>query len=160
MSAEDNKTLVRRYLEEIYRGNYDILDEVVSPEYYAGRPPDSAGRTPGARYAAGFDAIGRAFPDIRLSIDAIIAEDELVALHAAVQGMHLGEFRGVAAAGEQATWTATGFRRVRDGKLVEGFASWDWLSALEQLGATVTVWGAVVEPRNAPAQRPRSAGAE
>jgi hypothetical protein len=27
---------------------------------------------------------------------------------------------------------------VRDGKLVEGFATWDWLSVLEQLGATIT----------------------
>ena len=46
---------------------------------------------------------------------------------------------------------ATAFRRVRDGRLVEGFATWDWLTALEQLGATVTVGAAVLELRAAAA---------
>src|SRR5437870_4292725 len=86
---EQNKAVVRRYLEEIYQGNYDILDEVVSPEYYAGRPPGPPDATPGARYKASFDNLRRAFPDIRISIDAIIAEDDLVALHATVQALAL-----------------------------------------------------------------------
>ena len=154
---EQNKALVRRYLEEIYRGNYAVLEEVVSPEYDAGRPPGPPGQTPGARYAAGFDALRRAFPDIRISIDAIIAEGDLVALHATLRGTHLGAFRGVPPTGRTATWTATAFRRVRDGKLVEGFATWDWLTALTQLGATVTVGAAVVEPRPDQTQRPRAA---
>ena len=29
---EQNKAVVRRYLEEVYRGNYAVLDEVISPE--------------------------------------------------------------------------------------------------------------------------------
>ena len=45
---EENKELVRQYLEGIYRGNYDILDEVITPEFYADRPPDPAGQTPGS----------------------------------------------------------------------------------------------------------------
>ena len=93
---EQNKAVVRRYLEEVYRGNYAVLDEVISPEYYADRPPDPAGLAPGARYAAGFDRLRRAFPDIRISIDALIAEDDLVAVHATLRGTHLGEFRGAA----------------------------------------------------------------
>ena len=157
---EQNKAVVRRYLEEVYRGNYAVLDEVVSPEYYADRPPDPAGLAPGARYAAGFDRLRRAFPDIRISLDALIAEDDLVAVHATLRGTHLGEFRGVPPTGKPVTLTATAFRRVRDGRLVEGFATWDWLTALEQLGATVTVGAAVLEPRGAPPQRPRAAAAE
>jgi steroid delta-isomerase-like uncharacterized protein len=157
---EQNKALVRRYLEEIYRGNYEVLEEVISPEYYAERPPGPPGLTPGARYATGFDALRRAFPDIRISLDAVIAEGDLVALHATLHGTHLGAFRGVPPTGKEATWTATAFRRVRDGKLVEGFATWDWLSALEQVGATVTVGGIPVEPRVAPPARPRTTATE
>jgi hypothetical protein len=40
---------------------------------------------------------------------------------------------------------------------VEGFATWDWLTALTHLGATVTVGAAVVEPRPDQTQRPRAA---
>jgi predicted ester cyclase len=90
-----NKAIVRRYLEEIYRGNYEVLEEVISPEYYADRPPGPPGLTPGARYATGFDALRRAFPDIRINFDAVIAEGDLVALHATLHGTHRGVFRGV-----------------------------------------------------------------
>src|SRR5207249_2892562 len=55
----------------------------------AGRPPGPPDATPGARYKASFDNLRRAFPDIRISIDAIIAEDDLVALHATVQALAL-----------------------------------------------------------------------
>jgi hypothetical protein len=50
------------------------------------------------------------------------------------------------------------FRRVRDGKLVDGFSSWDWLGLLEQLGATLTVGADVLERRDPPPSRPRGAG--
>ena len=39
--------------------------------------------------------------------------------------------------GKHATWTSTFFRRVRDGQVVQGYITLDWLSVLEQLGATV-----------------------
>jgi predicted SnoaL-like aldol condensation-catalyzing enzyme len=76
---EENKALVRRYLEEIYRGNYDILDEVISPEYFADRPPRPDGLAAGARYKAQFIEIHRAFPDMQIVFDALIAERDLVA---------------------------------------------------------------------------------
>jgi hypothetical protein len=46
------------------------------------------------------------------------------------------------------TWKVTGFRRIRDGKVVEGFPTWDWLRVLQQLGATVTIGNLVLEPRS------------
>ena len=130
---EANKALVRRYLEELYRGNLDVLDEVISEDYVGTNGPN-----PPARYKARFSVVRRAFPDIQIRFDAIIAEGDWVAVHCTVEGTHLGEWRGIPPTGKHATWTATMFRRVRDGKLVQGHISWDWLSALEQIGATVT----------------------
>jgi steroid delta-isomerase-like uncharacterized protein len=133
MSLEVNKALVRHYLEEIYRGNLDILDEVISEDYVGSNGPN-----PPAKYKAGFGAIRRAFPDIQIRFDALIAEGDWVAMHCTIEGTHLGEWRGIPATGKHATWTATAFRRVRDGKIVQGYASWDWLGMLHQIGATVT----------------------
>ena len=50
--------------------------------------------------------------------------------------------------------TATNFVQVdayptRDGKIVEGLSSWDWLSALEQLGVTVTPPASTTTPPTA-----------
>ena len=119
-----NKALVRHDLEEISRGNLDILDEVISDD---DRAP--GGITPPAEYKARFGALRRAFPDIQVRFDALIAEDDPVALHCTLEGDHLGEWRGIPPTGKRATWPATAFRRVRDGKPVEGFSPWDWLRA-------------------------------
>jgi predicted ester cyclase len=153
---EANKALVRHYLEEIYRGNYDILDEVISPDFFEGRPPHPDGLAPGARYKAGFSLLKRAFPDLSITFHTLVAEGDLVAFHNVIQGTHLGELVGAASrpwsttippTGKQVRFTVTGFRRVRDGKVVEGFSTWDWLKVLQQLGASVAIDGLVLEPR-------------
>jgi len=130
---EANKALVRRYLEEIYRGNLDILDEVISEDYVGTHGPN-----PPSQYKASFGAIRRAFPDIQIHFDALIAEGDWVAMHCTIEGTHLGEWRGIPPTGKHATWRATAFRRVSDGKMVQGYATFDWLGVLEQIGATVT----------------------
>jgi predicted ester cyclase len=132
---EANKALVRRYMEELYRGNFDVLDEVISEEYIGsdGRP------NPPAEYKARFSVVRHAFPDIRIRFDAVIAEGDWVAVHCTIDGTHLGEWRGIPPTGKHATWTLTMFRRVRDGKLVQGYISWDWLSVVRQIGASITL---------------------
>lgn len=152
MSTEDNKALVRHYLEEIYRGNLAILDEVIGDEFNNDPPP---GVTPAEHYQRVFGAFRRAFPDIQIRFAALIAEGDQVAMHCTLAGTHLGEWRGIPPTGKPITWTATAFRRVRDGTRVEGLSSWDTLSALEQLGATVTP----PAPTATPPSAGRTAGA-
>lgn len=48
MSAETNKALVRRFYEEIDKGNIDILDELVAEDYLDHNPPPFPG-LPAAR---------------------------------------------------------------------------------------------------------------
>src|SRR5262245_650053 len=136
MSLEANKALVRRYLEEVYAGNFDILDEVLAEEYVGTRPAEWRDGDTLARYKANFGEVRRAFPDIQLRFEALIAEGDWVAMHWRVEGTHLGEFRGLPPTGKHASWTATAFRRVREGKIVQGYATFDWLGVLRQLGVT------------------------
>jgi predicted ester cyclase len=155
MSTESNKALIRRYLEGIYRGDFEILEELISPDYFARRAHVPPGQTAAERYAEGINVLRRAFPDIEAHIEAIIAEDDLVAFHITLRGTHLGELRGPASApwsrgipptGRRVRFTITHFRRLRDGKLGESFGTWDWLSVLQQLGITATP-----EPASPPA---------
>jgi predicted ester cyclase len=132
MSLEANKALVRHYIEEIYRGNLDVIDEAISEEYVA-----TAGPLSPAQYKANNAAQRRAFPDIQLHIHEIIAEGDWVAVHATVAGTHLGEWRGIPPTGKRATWTGTAFRRVQDGKVVQGYATFDWLAIMQQIGVTL-----------------------
>ena len=91
--------------------------------------------------------------DARCSLDSI-AEGDWVAAHCRIGGTHLGEWRGIPPTGKHATWRATTFRRVRDGKVVQGYITMDLLSVLEQIGATVTVPSPV--PKVAEERPPRT----
>ena len=139
MSAEENKALVRRYIDEaVNKGNLDVLDEVLDPNYV--NPTSPLGRTPGGveRYRQGVIGTRTAFPDIQVRFENMIAEGDLVAYQSIWTGTHLGEFRGIPPTGKRVEWQATCYRRVRDGKVVELWGTYDWLGVLEQLGATVT----------------------
>ena len=66
---------------------------------------------------------------------------DLVAYQTTWRGTHSGPWRGIAPTGKRVQWRATAFRRVVDGKVVEGWGTYDWLAVLEQLGATFTAPG-------------------
>ena len=63
------------------------------------------------------------------------------------------ESRVIPPTGKHATWRATLFRRVRDGKVVQGHATFDWLSFLQQIGAVVTLSVAQGGTEERPASR-------
>ena len=139
MSAEENQAIVRRYIAEaVDNGNLAVLDEVLSPDYY--NPTTATGPQPGAveRYKQSVAQTRAAFPDVRVTFEYMIAAGDLVAYHTVWRGTHLGPFRGIAPTGKAVEWRATAFRRVVEGKVVAGWGTYDWLSVLEQLGASVT----------------------
>jgi predicted ester cyclase len=137
MSAEENKAIVRRYIEEaVNKGNLAIIDELLSPDYRNPTAPSAARPDSGAaRYKQGVAGTRAAFPDVEVTFDCMVAEGDLVAYQGTWRGTHLGPWRGIAPTGKRVEWRATCFRRVVDGKVVEGWGTYDWLSVLEQLGA-------------------------
>ena len=139
MAAEENKAVVRRYIEAaVNRGDFTVLDEVMDPNY--ANPTSAVRSAPGGaeRYKQAVTQTRTAFPDIEVQFSYMICEGDLVAYHSVWRGTHLGPFRGVAPTGKRVEWQATCYRRVIDGQVVEGWGTYDWLSLLEQLGASVT----------------------
>jgi predicted ester cyclase len=123
VSAEVNKELVRRLIEEAVRDrNLEVLDEVA-----AGPFAELA-----KRWVAPFRG---AFPDFEMEIVTLISEGEKVAGHFRCSGTHLGEWLGVPPTGRR-------FERVdevyifevREGRLVSAVGVEDNLSRLRQLG--------------------------
>ncbi len=47
MSSEENKRLVRRFYEEIDKGNVDVIDELVAENYVDYNPPPFPGLAKG-----------------------------------------------------------------------------------------------------------------
>jgi predicted ester cyclase len=129
--SESNKALVRRYIEEVLNtGRYERLEEYVAPEY--------VNRTTGTRGPEGYRQNHlrwrAAFPDLHISIEDLIAEGDVVAIHMVWSGTHTGDFRGIAPTGKHATWTSTQFRRIAGAMVVEGWGVTDYWRLMQQLG--------------------------
>jgi ketosteroid isomerase-like protein len=74
---EDNKALVRHFLEELAKGNYDLVDELLSPDFVdcslmPGQEPDREG------YKRGMAEMNAPFSDISITIDEQVAEGDKV----------------------------------------------------------------------------------
>lgn len=121
----DSKAIVRRFYEEVVNhGNTAAADELLSADLLdhgvpAGFPH---GRVGFLQFATSLKA---AFPDLRVTIEDLIAEGDQVAARVSVQGTHTGMLFGRL--------------RLAGGKVVERWNVRDLLSLLQQLGVDVGI---------------------
>ena len=134
MSAEENKAIMIRFFNEaLNQGNVALIDEVFSPTFVNHNP--AFGTTPDREGAKEYlKQLLTAFPDLRGRIDHIIAEDDMVVIHASAQGTHQGHLMGVAPTGKRIEIGSVTIHRMVDGKVVERWYVLDRLKLMEQLG--------------------------
>ena len=77
-----------------------------------------------------------AFPDLRMTIDDLIAEGDKVVTRWTGRGTHRGDLAGIAPTGKTATVTGIIISRFAGNKLVEDFESFDEVAMLRQLGVS------------------------
>jgi predicted ester cyclase len=120
MSAEENKAVVRRLIEEVYnRGSLDMADELLAPDYvdHTWPPGKYAGREGLKRSVAKQRA---ASSDLHTNIEEQIAEGDKVVTWVISSGTHDRErFLGLAPTGERMTRKHIFISRVVEGKIVE-----------------------------------------
>ena len=133
---ELNKEIARRYYEECWnQGKVDRLDQLIGKDCRYHDPAFPS-------LAPGVDSLKRhitmsrnAFPDLRFTLDDIIAERDEVVVHWTANGTQEGPFLRVAATRKIATVGGTSIYRIKNQKIVEQFVDWNLLTLLEQLGA-------------------------
>ena len=136
MSTEENKAIVRRFLEGIFsERNPDVVDELADPNFVVNDPSSEAGEVDaqGVKESIAWSHI--AFPDLRVTIEDQVAEGDKVTTRWTVRGTHQGEMMGAAPADNQVTFTVTQIDYVLGGKMVESWSNWDTLGMLRQIGA-------------------------
>ena len=124
MSLEDNKAIVRRFIEAINQQDAAELAAVVAPDFLD-------------ENKEGMAWVHATFAGHRMDIMDMIAEGDEVWARLATSGAHTGELWGIPPTGKQ--WTNTGvyFMRVVDGKIVAREGLFDALNIMEQFGATI-----------------------
>ncbi|MDQ3928978.1 MAG: ester cyclase [Chloroflexota bacterium] len=131
MSAEDNKALARRFVEAINNKDMSMFDEIIAEDYIQHNPQVAQGREGVKLFFAYFFS---AFPDLHLTADDIVAQDDRVATRWTMRATHRGEFFGVPATGRRVVVTGMDLWRIADGKAAEHWDSIDNLGMLQQLG--------------------------
>lgn len=135
MSLEENRAVIRRYCEEVVnKRNVALVDDLWDANVINhGLAP---GILPGAAHIKVLvQRFHAAFPDLRFTIEDMIAEGDKVVIRLTVEGTHRGEFRGIAATGKQVTTKTIAIYKFANGKIVEVWGIRDDLGVLQQLGA-------------------------
>ena len=135
MSAEENKAVLRREVEELYNhtGNLDVVEEIFSQDYVSHEP--TSGEVRGIEGARQFAATFRkAFPDLQNTIEDMVAEGDKVAMHFKGSGTHLGETEAFGPpTGKRMEITGITIKRFSDGKIAEAWTNFDALGMMQQL---------------------------
>jgi predicted ester cyclase len=123
MTAEQNKLLVRRLVEEaVNPGNPQVLDQVAEGEFAL------AAR----RWIGPFR---NASPDFRMEIIDLVADSQKVAAHFRCSGTHLGEWMGHPPTGRRFQDVDEIYIfRVIGGKLASAYGVEDNIQRMRQLG--------------------------
>ena len=133
--SEQHKALVRRWVAEIDKRNFDVADELVATDYIDHNPP-LPGTAPGREGVKQTNAmLYAAFPDARHTIEDQIAEGDKVVTRMTVTGTFQGEVMGIPPNGKQVTMTGIMIHRIAGGQIVEHWAVADRLTFLQQMGA-------------------------
>src|ERR687885_2723514 len=129
--AEENKALVRRFIEAQANADLDTLDELLAPDFvdHSLLPDQEPGREGFIQSAAEEHAI---FSHIRYNIEDQAAEGDKVITRLTMRRIHdRGEFLSLAPTGMEIKTTAIVIHRLAGGKIVE-----EWSESTGALEAT------------------------
>jgi steroid delta-isomerase-like uncharacterized protein len=136
--SEENKTLIRRWFEEVWnKGREEAIDEMFAEDAIAHGLAEEGGeplRGP-TGFKPFFQKFRAAFPDIEVVVEDTISEGDKVVARCTVRGKHQSDSLGFAASQRPMEITGICIVRTRDGKIVEAWNNYDFMSMFKQLGA-------------------------
>jgi len=135
MTAETNKIVMHRFLEFINTASENLAKELISPDavfHVPGHPEPMRGP---AGYLTIIGMMRGGFPDIRWTLEEMVAEGDKVAARFTMRGTHRGTFFGVPPTGKTLAVEALNIYRLSGGQFAEEHGQPDMLGLLQQIGA-------------------------
>jgi predicted ester cyclase len=142
MSIDENKLLIRRFIEEIINtGNVDAIENFIAPDYTEVHD--------GEKHAIGIQGakehirgVRQTYPDLTLTVEQQIAEGEWVATCITARGTHTGSWLGMKPTGKAVAFTGVNINKVVDGRIVEHGGAANLFEPLLEIGAIQIVGNA------------------
>jgi steroid delta-isomerase-like uncharacterized protein len=129
---EDNRARALRWMQEIWNERREsTIDELMHP--------DAVGHMEGgdvygpAGFKAGRASLLDALPDLTIEVEDSVADKDSVVLRWRVTGTHKGSGLGLPPTGKAVKFRGISWFRFADGRMVEGWDSWNLGALLEHL---------------------------
>ncbi len=131
--AEENKVIVRRFLEELAKGNLDVIDELVAPDFVDRSLMPGQGPTR-EDYKRSVEEILAAFSTTSFTIEEQIAEGDTIVTKYTERSIIRGEFAGLPPSGTEEMFEGIYIHRISGGKIIEEWSQANTLhTTLERL---------------------------
>jgi steroid delta-isomerase-like uncharacterized protein len=132
-----NKATFRRFHDATNTGDAELIsktiDEIVEPDVLI-RTPLPVESTGAQALKEVFARLHRAFPDLHITIEDLIAEGDKVVARNSVTGTHQGDYMGLEPTGKSVTYNEIFIFRFVNGRVAETWGVVDVLSQMKQLG--------------------------
>src|SRR6266545_3887058 len=138
MSLDEHKAILRASYEVVFNQHQvERAEEFYAPDYLDhGAVPGQAPGLEGAKQK--WAAYIAAVPDLRVTIQELVAEGDKVAMRWTGEGTHQGELLGIPPTGKHFRLGGMSIYRLAEGKIAEQREEWDKLNLMQQLGVVRT----------------------
>jgi len=132
LSTFANKLLARRLLEEVVStGAVERLPEFLAADFVA-----NYGESHGIEAARQHvETFRHCYPDLRVTVDGQVAEDDIVVTWFTMRGTHSGQWGELKPTGRSVTLRGVNVQKVRDGRIIEQWGAANTFEALFGIGA-------------------------
>ncbi|AMR32853.1 hypothetical protein A0256_16215 [Mucilaginibacter sp. PAMC 26640] len=136
MSIQSNIEQQKKFGEAVNSGELERFKELVAENCVDHDPAD--GQVAGPQgYIAFFTELRTAFPDLKLEVKQLVADENNVSFAYEITGTHSGVFMGIPATGKPIKAHGLQISKFTQGKMTERWGSSDQLGILKQLGKEI-----------------------
>lgn len=128
MTIEDNKALIRKWLEAWKAEDVASLDKLFAPQYTVNGVPVGV---EGVKQAVQF--LHAALTDIAVELNDVVAEEDKVVVRWMVRGVHTGDFLGIAASGKQLELHGINIYQIVDDRIVSNYEETNLPEVIQRL---------------------------
>jgi steroid delta-isomerase-like uncharacterized protein len=141
MDIQQAKDLVARHFDTMWnRGDVSVAAEICAPDVVQ-HDPLTTRLVDLEIYLEYLQDVRRAFPDLALAVEDVVAEGDRVVVRWTFTGTHEHEMRGLAATGRKVAFAGMSMYRLADGRIAEIWTSFDTVGYLRQVTGLTGVAG-------------------
>jgi steroid delta-isomerase-like uncharacterized protein len=135
MTTNNQDVVLRLWYQELWDNwNIAVADELLTDDYRLHAPGVSVplDRETTKHVVAMY---GNSFPDLKHTVDEVIADDDTLAVRWTVRGTHRGEFQGIPASGKSIKLSGITVHHLVGARVRETWLVYDNIELLQQIGA-------------------------